>query len=154
MHLLDKLFIRRPHLEFLVAMSVRLHGLQHDGGKLQLLLLQRRPELRRQDDGRQGQRRLLLLFQPRFFLTDVAVNPARVCHVLRVDTETFNTMHALSNADIILSAVSEYLQHDLTVMHVRLAEPQLQQLHVTNLPETTDPRGTPHPTVRELNFQF
>lgn len=32
---------------------------------------------------------------------------------------------------------SVYLQHNLAVMHVRLPEPQLQQLHVPNLPANT-----------------
>lgn len=33
-----------------------------------------------------------------------------------------------------------YLQHDFAVMHVRLPEPQLQQLHVTNLPANAPER--------------
>lgn len=73
------------HLEFLVAVCVGLHGLTDERRELQLLLLQLRPELRGQDDGGQGERRLLLLAQPRFLLANVAVDPARVRHVLDDD---------------------------------------------------------------------
>lgn len=71
------------HLELLVAVRVGLHGLAHHRGELQLLLLQRGPELGGQDDGRQGEGRLLLGAQPRLLLLDVAVDPPRVGHVLR-----------------------------------------------------------------------
>lgn len=70
------------HLELLVAVRVRLHGLAHDRRQLQLLLLQLRPELGGEDDGGEGERRLLLLAEPRLLLTDVTVDPARVGHVL------------------------------------------------------------------------
>lgn len=70
------------HLEFLVAVRVGLHGLRDEGRELQLLLLQWRPELRRQDDGWQGERRLLPLAQLRLLLADVTVDPPRVCHIL------------------------------------------------------------------------
>ena len=38
---------------------------------------------------------------------------------------------------------SVYLQHDLAVMHVRLSEPELQQLHVTDFPANTQQRTEP-----------
>lgn len=71
------------HLELLVAVCVSLHGLADHRGELQLLLLQRRPELGGEDDGGQGQRRLLLLAQLGLLLADVTVDPTGVRHVLR-----------------------------------------------------------------------
>lgn len=96
------------HLEFLVAVCVGLHGLQDEWRKLQLLLLQRRPELRGQDDGGQGQRRLLLLAQPRLLLTDVTVDPARVGHVL-TDREGLLIILIIYNAAIITFYYHTYL---------------------------------------------
>lgn len=63
-------------------MCVGLHGLADERRQLQLFLFQWRPELGGQDDGGQGQRGLLFLTQPRLFLTNVAVDPPGVGHVL------------------------------------------------------------------------
>lgn len=65
---------RCGHLELLVAVGVRLHGLEDEGGQLQLLLLQCGPELGGQDEGGQGQRRLLVLAQLGLVLADVGVD--------------------------------------------------------------------------------
>lgn len=112
------------HLELLVAVRVGLHGLAHHRGELQLLLLQRGPELGGQDDGRQGEGRLLLGAQPRLLLLDVAVDPPRVGHVLGVGVSwsggdvTPSKYHEPSLASENVLRAPRYLQHDFAVVHV------------------------------------
>lgn len=63
------------YLQLLVAVRVGLHGLDDQRRELQLLLLQWRPELGGQNEGRERQRGLLLLAQLRLLLADVGVDP-------------------------------------------------------------------------------
>lgn len=111
------------HLELLVAVRVGLHGLAHHRGELQFLLLQRGPELGGQDDGRQGEGRLLLGAQPRLLLLDVAVDPPRVGHVLRGEGGagggvTPSKYHEPPLASENVLRAPRYLQHDFAVVHV------------------------------------
>lgn len=58
----------------------------------------------------------------------------------------------LSNDQDAVTIVSDsvYLQHHLAVVHVRLPEPQLQQLHIPNLSECTVKEKQNQNTVKPL----